>query len=324
MPPCGASSLRLGEGEPDDRGLGEVVEDRVRGSASALYSAVPSVISTTSPPGLRISSGSAWWLVIRCVSSASRRSRRPVVEVVLPHRRVPLEEVLGAPDVVDEHVEAALLGVDALDERARPARGRGGRRRPRCPSPPAAVTSSAVSSIVSGRSTSERLLARAAAGAVDGRARLAERDGDAAAGAAGGAGDERDHAATRPAAARRRSAAGTTAASTSAPPSSCSVPEPLAEHERTRARRSRAARRWRGSPRVVGPTRSQAGEEQADRADGRDDGEAGRASPSPRRSASPGRSSPSSGEPTISVTAAPVHTSAGEHARRHARRRRRR
>ena len=39
-------------------------------------------------------------------------------------------------------------------------------------------------------------LARAAAGAVDGRAGLAERDGDAAARAAGGAGDERDHAAT--------------------------------------------------------------------------------------------------------------------------------
>jgi hypothetical protein len=40
-----------------------------------------------------------------------------VVEVVLPHRRVPLEQPLAAPDVVDEHVEPPLLGVDALNER---------------------------------------------------------------------------------------------------------------------------------------------------------------------------------------------------------------
>ena len=77
------------------------------------------------------------------------------VEVVLPHRRVPLEEVLGAPDVVDEHVEAAVLGVDALDER-RDLRGSRWSTATAMPSPPAAVTSSAVSSIVSGRSTSER------------------------------------------------------------------------------------------------------------------------------------------------------------------------
>ena len=39
------------------------------------------------------------------------------VEVVLPQRRVPLRQVLAAPDVVDQHVEAVLLGVDALHER---------------------------------------------------------------------------------------------------------------------------------------------------------------------------------------------------------------
>ena len=52
-------------------------------------------------------------------------------------------------------------------------------------------TSSAVSSIVSGRSYSERCSRGAAAGAVHRRARLAERDGGAAAGAAGRAGHER-------------------------------------------------------------------------------------------------------------------------------------
>ena len=43
--------------------------------------------------------------------------RRPVVEVVLPERLAPLEQHLAAPDVVDEDVEPALLGVDPLDQR---------------------------------------------------------------------------------------------------------------------------------------------------------------------------------------------------------------
>ena len=63
--------------------------------------------------------------------------------------------MLGAPDVVDEHVEAPLLGVDARHQR----RDRVGLEmigRHRDPAPPAAVTSSAVSSIVSGRLISER------------------------------------------------------------------------------------------------------------------------------------------------------------------------
>ena len=56
------------------------------------------------------------------------------------------------------------------------------------PVPPGAVTSSAVSSIVSVRSYSERAVARAAAGAVDGGPASPRADGDAAAGAAGRAG----------------------------------------------------------------------------------------------------------------------------------------
>ena len=65
------------------------------------------------------------------------------------------------------------------------------------PEPPAAVTSSAVSSMVSetpglaaGRALA--LLPRTAAGAVNGRTSFAERYGDATAGAARGSGYERD------------------------------------------------------------------------------------------------------------------------------------
>ena len=60
------------------------------------------------------------------------------------------------------------------------------------PLPPAAETSSAVSSIVSGRAYSDCCVARRAAGHVDRRARSAELDRDAAAGATRCAGDQRD------------------------------------------------------------------------------------------------------------------------------------
>ncbi len=48
-----------------------------------------------------------------------REAQQPqsLVEVVLPDGRLPVEEVLAAPDVVDQDVEAALLGVDPVDER---------------------------------------------------------------------------------------------------------------------------------------------------------------------------------------------------------------
>ena len=59
---------------------------------------------------------------MRWVSIASRRMRRPVVEVVLPDRRVPLGraalEHLGAPDVVDQHVDVAVLAPDPLGQAA--------------------------------------------------------------------------------------------------------------------------------------------------------------------------------------------------------------
>lgn len=78
-----------------------------------------------------------------------------LVEVVFPDRRVPLEERLAAPDVIDEDVEAALFVRDAGDQGLDLGRDQmvGGDRDTAAS---AAVTSSAVSSMVSGRSYSER------------------------------------------------------------------------------------------------------------------------------------------------------------------------
>ena len=115
---------------------------------------------------------------------------QPVVEVVLPHGRVPLEEQLAAPDVVDQHVQPALLGVDALHERL-DLRGLEVIDLDRDPGASGRVDElggllDRLRPVVLGAS-----LPRRAAGAVHGRARLAERHRDAAAGAPGGAGHER-------------------------------------------------------------------------------------------------------------------------------------
>ena len=81
---------------------------------------------------------------------------QPLLEVVLPHRRVPLEQQLAAPDVVDQHVEppAARRRSAATSASTWPASRWS--TATAIPVPPAALTSSAVSSIVSGRSYSER------------------------------------------------------------------------------------------------------------------------------------------------------------------------
>ena len=182
--------LRLGEREPDDRRLGEVVEG---------VDAVVDGVVLRGPVGhldhqaARVADQQRERVVAGDQVGLDGEVEQPqaVGEVVLPDRRVPLEELLAAPDVVDEHVEPALLVVDAAHERL----DLGGLE----------VVGRDGDALASGGGDELRRLldrlravvlraggARAAAGAVDGGAGLAERDGDAAAGAAGRAGDERD------------------------------------------------------------------------------------------------------------------------------------
>ena len=47
---------------------------------------------------------------------AEPQHAQAVLEIMLPDRLVPLEQLFAAPDVVDEDVEPALLGADALDQ----------------------------------------------------------------------------------------------------------------------------------------------------------------------------------------------------------------
>lgn len=75
--------------------------------------------------------------------SIPRRSiPQPAGEVVLPHGSVELKVRVAASDVVHEHVEAAVVSVDALDKVADLLA--------------VASISSPVSSIVSGRRISDR------------------------------------------------------------------------------------------------------------------------------------------------------------------------
>jgi hypothetical protein len=127
-----------------------------------------------------------------------RQAQHPqaAVEVVLPDRRVPLDELLAAPDVVDEQVEAAVLGLDAAHERL-------DLRRHEVVDVDGDALATRVGHELGGLLDRLRAvvlrapLARRAPRAVDRRVGLAERDGRAAAGAAGGARDERDLACQR-------------------------------------------------------------------------------------------------------------------------------
>ena len=189
-----------------------------------------------------------------------------VVEAVLPHRRVPLRQLLAAPDVVDQHVEAALLGVDALDERLDLRRlqvvdlGR---------DPGAACGVDELGGLL------DRLrpvvlrapVPRRSTGAVDGRPRLSERDRDAPPGTAGRAGHERHLPCERAGRRHRTSICGvnrprapcgalrsSTAPRTSAPPVSCTglSDSPKARYASTTVVSGSAVERIEA---VVGPTR---------------------------------------------------------------------
>ena len=95
---------------------------------------MPSVISTTRPPGRRIEQRQRVVAGDQVGLDRQAQQAQAVVQVVLPQLGLPVEQQLAAPDVVDQHVEAAVVGVDPLDQRRSPDPARGGRpsgRRPR-------------------------------------------------------------------------------------------------------------------------------------------------------------------------------------------------
>ena len=47
---------------------------------------------------------------------AEPQHAQAVLEIMLPDGLVPFEQLFAAPDVVDEDVEPALLGADAIDQ----------------------------------------------------------------------------------------------------------------------------------------------------------------------------------------------------------------
>jgi hypothetical protein len=73
-PAVGLGAVEVGEAVLAREAAGR---ERTAVATVELRVGVPSVISTASPPGSRISSGSAKWLVIKCVSIARRRIRSP-------------------------------------------------------------------------------------------------------------------------------------------------------------------------------------------------------------------------------------------------------
>ena len=268
-------------------------------------------------------------MVARDQVRVDRQAQEPqaVVEVVLPHRRVPLEEVLGAPDVVDEHVEAALLGVDPRDQ-GRDLRGVEVVDRDR--DPLATRRRHELGGLL------DRLrpvdlgapLARRAAGRVDGRARLAEADGDAASGAAGRPGDEGDAAfqwSLMPSASVRVADRGARPAPEH---------EHGGEHERAAGEldgpsvspntRNASSTVTRGSTvaridAASGPTRRRPAKKRPIAATVETSARHGEPAPARRPSARPGATRRAAPSPAVSDTAAPVHTSAdstrGAHAR---------
>ena len=77
MQPCGASSLRLGEREPDDRRLGQVVERREPVVRRRCTRACRRSSRPRGRPAGGSAARSAKWLVMRWVSIARRSIRRP-------------------------------------------------------------------------------------------------------------------------------------------------------------------------------------------------------------------------------------------------------
>ena len=180
--------LALRERQPDHRRLGQVVERR-EPVVRRVVLGVPSVISTTSPPGRRISSARAKWLVIRCVSIARRSIRSPLSrscsQTGLFHSASCSPPQMSLTRTSSRPCSASIRCDERLDLRriqmVDPTA---------IPSPPAASPARR-----SPRSSPAGRTPIAApcrsAGALDRRPRLSERDRHAAAGTAGRARHER-------------------------------------------------------------------------------------------------------------------------------------
>ena len=172
--------MRLREREPQHGGLGQVVEGRQPvGARVVLERAVGHLDDQAAGPADQQRQREVARDEVRVDRQA--QEAQAAVEVVLPDRRVPLGQLLAAPDVVDQHVEATLLVVDARDEVAHLI-GLQVVDRDRDPAAAGGVDElggllDRLRPVVLGP-----VLARGAPGAVDGRARFAQRDGGAAPG----------------------------------------------------------------------------------------------------------------------------------------------
>ena len=119
VPPCGCELMPLGEGQPVHGDLGQVV---VHGDSIARLVVLGSAVGDLDEQAARLVDQEREQVM---GGDEMRVDREPeysqaAVEVVLPDRRVPLTraalEQLAAPDVVDEHVDVAVLGPDPLGQ----------------------------------------------------------------------------------------------------------------------------------------------------------------------------------------------------------------
>ncbi|MGX1365474.1 hypothetical protein RKD19_000833 [Streptomyces canus] len=190
-----AEFVAQGERHADDGRLGEVVEEGVAVVLAVVgVGSVGHLDDQTAGPAQQQGQGVVAGDRVR----VDREPEQPeaVFEVVLPHRGVPPEEVLAAPDVVDEDVEAVLLVADAVDERADLGRVQvvGGYG-----DAVAAGRGDEVDGVLDGLGAVVvgAAGAGAASGDVDGGARRPQFHGDPAARSPGGSGDQRDLAPQR-------------------------------------------------------------------------------------------------------------------------------
>ena len=166
------------------------------GSCVALYSSVPSVTSTTRPPGVLMSSGSAKWLVMAWVSTAEAQRAQPDVQ-----RRTPRPSCSTPSSWRPRCRSRGRAARPARPRCGRPARRTSsGTRWSTCtamPRPPAVVDQRG-GLLDRLRPVHLRpLRPRRAPGHVDGRAGRAELHRDPSPGRPGAAGDQRDPARQR-------------------------------------------------------------------------------------------------------------------------------